>query len=94
MQIASRMSLVKPSATLAISAKALELKAQGVAIIGFGSGEPDFDTPAHIQEAAMEAMKAGTPATPRLPAFLSSNKRSAIPSNGTTTRTSITKTWP
>jgi aspartate aminotransferase len=59
MQIASRMSLVKPSATLAISAKALELKAQGVAIIGFGGGEPDFDTPENIQNAAMEAMKAG-----------------------------------
>ena len=59
MQIADRMSLVKPSVTLAITAKANELKAQGVAIIGFGSGEPDFDTPDHIQLAAIDAMRAG-----------------------------------
>lgn len=59
MLTAHRMSLVKPSVTLAINAKANELKAQGVAIIGFGSGEPDFGTPAHIQLAAIDAMRAG-----------------------------------
>jgi aspartate aminotransferase len=44
---------------LAITAKANELKAQGVAIISFGSGQPDFKTPDHIQLAAIDAMRAG-----------------------------------
>ncbi len=59
MQTAHRMSLVKPSVTLAITAKANELKAQGVAIISFGPGQPDFQTPDHIQLAAIDAMRAG-----------------------------------
>lgn len=50
---------VKPSATLAISAKAKELKAQGVDVVGFGAGEPDFDTPANICEAAKRAIDEG-----------------------------------
>jgi aspartate aminotransferase len=50
---------VKPSATLAITARAKELKAQGKNIIGLGAGEPDFDTPEHIKQAAIEAIQAG-----------------------------------
>jgi aspartate aminotransferase len=50
---------VKPSATLAITARAKELKAQGKDIIGLGAGEPDFDTPEHIKQAAIEAIHAG-----------------------------------
>lgn len=58
---------IKPSATLAITAKAKQLKAEGVDIVGFTAGEPDFDTPAHIKEAAIKAIETGftkyTPAT-------------------------------
>ena len=43
--IASRLSLVKPSATITVSQKARDLMAKGLDIIGLGSGEPDFDTP-------------------------------------------------
>lgn len=50
---------VKPSSTLAITAKAKELKAQGIDVVGFGAGEPDFDTPANINEAAIEAIHSG-----------------------------------
>lgn len=57
--IASRLSRVKPSPTLAVTAKAAELKAAGKDVIGLGAGEPDFDTPEHIKQAAVEALKRG-----------------------------------
>ncbi len=57
--IANRLSRIKPSATLAVTAKAKELKAAGKDIIGLGAGEPDFDTPDHIKDAAKAAMDAG-----------------------------------
>ncbi|MBL8021546.1 MAG: pyridoxal phosphate-dependent aminotransferase [Leptospirales bacterium] len=56
---AQRLTVVEPSPTLAITAKAAELKAAGRDIIGFGAGEPDFDTPEHIKEAARKAMASG-----------------------------------
>ena len=59
MQFSGRILKVKPSATLAITALANSLKAKGVDVIGFGSGEPDFDTPAHIKNAAIRAIDAG-----------------------------------
>jgi aspartate aminotransferase len=57
--IASRLNKIKASPTLAMTAKAAELKAQGKDILSLGAGEPDFNTPAHIIEAAYEAMKRG-----------------------------------
>lgn len=57
--IAHRLSLVKPSPTLAVTAKAAELKAAGKDVIGLGAGEPDFDTPEHVKNAAIEAIKRG-----------------------------------
>jgi aspartate aminotransferase len=59
MKLAQRVSCIKPSATLSINAKANALKKQGVHIVNFGVGEPDFDTPQHIQEAAVQAMRDG-----------------------------------
>jgi aspartate aminotransferase len=56
---AQRLSRVKPSPTLAVTAKAAELKAAGKAVIGLGAGEPDFDTPDHVKEAAIEAIRKG-----------------------------------
>lgn len=58
-QLSERVKLVKPSPTLAVAAKAKELKAQGRPIVGLGTGEPDFDTPDHIKQAAIEAIKGG-----------------------------------
>jgi len=58
-QLSHRVQSVKPSATLAITARAKELKAQGKDIIGLGAGEPDFDTPEHIKQAAIGAINAG-----------------------------------
>ena len=57
--LSHRVQRVKPSATLAITARAKELKDQGQDIIGLGAGEPDFDTPEHIKQAAIEAINAG-----------------------------------
>ncbi|HYM04880.1 MAG TPA: pyridoxal phosphate-dependent aminotransferase [Stellaceae bacterium] len=57
--IADRLSRIKPSATLAMTSKTLELKAAGRDIIGLSAGEPDFDTPPNIQEAAIAAMRRG-----------------------------------
>ncbi len=57
--LAHRLSLVKPSPTLAVTAKAAELKAAGKDVIGLGAGEPDFDTPEHIKNAAIDAIKRG-----------------------------------
>src|SRR5690606_24110788 len=50
---------IKPSPTIAITSEALALKAAGRDIIGLSAGEPDFDTPLHIREAAKEAIDAG-----------------------------------
>jgi len=71
-QIASRVREISPSATLAISARVKELRSQGVDVVGFGAGEPDFDTPEPIKEAGIAAIREGftkyTPAsgTPEL----------------------------
>jgi len=58
-KVSKRAQAVPPSATLAVTARAKELKAQGRDIIGFGAGEPDFDTPDYVKEAAIKALKAG-----------------------------------
>ena len=71
-QISKRAASLAPSLTLSISAKAKELRAAGEDVIGLGAGEPDFDTPEHIKEAAVKALADGftkyTPAsgTPEL----------------------------
>jgi aspartate aminotransferase len=57
--ISRRAKLLKPSPTLAITAKEKELRAQGLDIVGFGAGEPDFDTPMHIKKAAIDAILDG-----------------------------------
>jgi aspartate aminotransferase len=59
MKISKRARNVPPSATIAVTARAQELKAQGVDVIGFGAGAPDFDTPDYIKDAAIAALKAG-----------------------------------
>ena len=57
--IADRLSAIKPSPTIAVSTKAAELKAAGVDVIGLGAGEPDFDTPEHVKDAARKAIADG-----------------------------------
>ena len=57
--VAKRVQKVKPSPTLAVTARALALKAEGKDIIGLGAGEPDFDTPTHIADAGVEAIRKG-----------------------------------
>ena len=57
--LSRKAQAVKPSSTLAITAKAKELKAQGIDVVGFGAGEPDFDTPENICDAAVSAIKNG-----------------------------------
>src|SRR2546425_805238 len=70
--LAERMKLVSDSITLAVTAKANALKKSGVDVVGFGAGEPDFDTPAFIKEAAKQALDKGqtkytpTPCFPEL----------------------------
>ncbi|MDQ0337614.1 aspartate aminotransferase [Caldalkalibacillus uzonensis] len=59
MPLANRVSNLTPSSTLAITAKAKALRAEGHDVIGLGAGEPDFNTPEHIIEAAYQAMKEG-----------------------------------
>ncbi len=54
MKVSKRAQEVPPSATIAVTARAQQLKAQGVDVIGFGAGAPDFDTPDFIKEAAKE----------------------------------------
>ena len=57
--LSNRIQKLRPSATLAINAKAIELKKQGIDILKFGTGEPDFDTPDHIKNAAKKALDEG-----------------------------------
>ena len=59
MSISRKVSLISSSPTLRITAKAKEMKLQGIDVISFGAGEPDFDTPAHIREAAKKALDRG-----------------------------------
>jgi aspartate aminotransferase len=58
-QLAQRATTLTPSLTLAIDAKAKKLKAEGVDVCGFGAGEPDFDTPQYIKDAAVQALADG-----------------------------------
>jgi aspartate aminotransferase len=57
--LSNRVQAIKPSPTLAVTARAAKLKAEGKDIIGLGAGEPDFDTPQHIKDAAIAAINKG-----------------------------------
>ena len=57
--LAARLGRIKPSPTIAVTTRAAELKAQGRDVIGLGAGEPDFDTPAHVKDAAKAALDRG-----------------------------------
>ena len=59
LQLSDRVQAIKPSPTLAVTARAAKLKAEGNDIIGLGAGEPDFDTPEHIKVAAIDAIHRG-----------------------------------
>jgi aspartate aminotransferase len=58
-QLANRVQTLTPSTTLAITAKAKELKEQGIDVIGLGAGEPDYNTPQNILDAALKSMNEG-----------------------------------
>ena len=58
-RLSDRVNAIKPSPTLAVTNKAAELKAAGKNVIGLGAGEPDFDTPQHIKDAAIAAINNG-----------------------------------
>ena len=57
--LSKRLAEIKPSATLAVTAKARALQAEGIDVVGFGAGEPDFDTPEPVKEAASAALREG-----------------------------------
>ena len=59
MELADRVKGIKPSPTLAITAKANQMKAEGLDVVGFGAGEPDFDTPENIKKACIDSLLAG-----------------------------------
>ena len=58
-KISRRAASLSPSLTLAIDSKAKQMKAEGIDVVGFGAGEPDFDTPQHIKDACAKALAAG-----------------------------------
>ena len=58
-KLSNSIKRIKPSATMAVTQQARELKSQGKDIIGLGAGEPDFDTPEHIKNAAIKAINNG-----------------------------------
>ena len=59
MKLAERVLRIKPSLTTVVDTKAKAMKKAGVDVVSFGAGEPDFDTPEHIKEAAIQAIKEG-----------------------------------
>ena len=59
MEISNKFKAIAPSPTLMIDSKFKQMKAEGMDVVGFGAGEPDFDTPRHIKEAAIEAINSG-----------------------------------
>jgi aspartate aminotransferase len=75
-RLAKRIGLIKPSATLAVTAEVARLRAQGTQVIDFGAGEPDFDTPQRIKDAAVRALAAG--ATKYTPVAGTKQMREAI----------------
>src|SRR5882757_1813653 len=85
--VAERMNLVSESITLKVSAKAAALKKAGIDVVGFGAGEPDFDTPAFIKDAAKAALDKGqtkytpTPCYPELKAAIADkfNRDNGLP---------------
>src|SRR5579862_9598863 len=85
--LASRVQTVADSITLAVSAKANAMKKAGIDVVGFGAGEPDFDTPAFIKEAAKAALDKGqtkytpTPCLPELKAAIADkfNRENGLP---------------
>jgi aspartate aminotransferase len=85
MKVSKRAQAVPPSATMAVDTKAKELKAKGVDVVGFGVGEPDFDTPQYIKDAAIAALKAGktkyTP-TPGIPELRKAIAEKLLKENG------------
>jgi aspartate aminotransferase len=58
-KISNRAAALSPSLTLAVDSKAKQMKADGIDVVGFGAGEPDFDTPQHIKDAAIKALNEG-----------------------------------
>jgi aspartate aminotransferase len=85
--LADRMKLVSESITLAVSAKAAAMKKAGIDVVGFGAGEPDFDTPGFIKDAAKVALDKGqtkytpTPCFPELKAAIAQkfNQENGLP---------------
>jgi aspartate aminotransferase len=75
MKLAKRVEEMAESATLAVSAKAARMKAQGLDVVSFGAGEPDFDTPAHVKQAAIEALHSGKTKYPNPASGLASTKK-------------------
>ena len=59
MKLSNKVMDITPSSTLAVTAKAKQMKAEGIDVVGFGAGEPDFDTPEHIKQAAIKAIEDG-----------------------------------
>ncbi|MFP4144971.1 MAG: pyridoxal phosphate-dependent aminotransferase [Phycisphaeraceae bacterium] len=60
MELSQRVRAIKPSSTLAVTSRSKAMKAEGIDVVGFGAGEPDFDTPQHIKDAAKQSLDAGT----------------------------------
>ncbi len=92
MEISNKFKAISPSPTLLIDSKFKQMKAEGMNVVGFGAGEPDFDTPQHIKEAAIRAINEGftkyTPASGTLELkkaicekFLNDNGLSYLPEN-------------
>jgi aspartate aminotransferase len=73
-KIASRLDPIKPSITLAVTAKAARLRAEGLDVISFGAGEPDFDTPDHIKDAARAGLDKGVGKYTDVPGLLALRK--------------------
>lgn len=85
MKTSKRAQSVPPSATMAVATRAKELKAQGVDVVSYGAGEPDFDTPQYIKDAAIAALKAGKTgytATPGIPELRKAIAEKLLKDNG------------
>jgi len=85
MKVSKRAQAVPPSATMAVATRAKELKAQGVDVVSYGAGEPDFDTPQYIKDAAIAALKAGKTgytATPGIPELRKAISEKFLKDNG------------
>ena len=93
-RLSERVQRLKPSATLAVTARVRAMKAEGRNVIGFGVGEPDFDTPAVIRQTAIDALNANDTHYAPVPGTPGATPATGTPASSETRNRTAASAWP